>query len=449
MSSTISIRRGHDLKIAGRPAPKIVDAPRPARTAVQPDDLRYFRPRLLVKEGDVVKAGTPLLESKDDPRLKLVSPAGGTVAQVHRGERRKILEVIVELAGEETFEEHGELDDAGLQGLSREALTERLLKGGVWPLLRQRPYSCVAAPGESPKAILVGAMPQDDFDANPDTVLRGQEKDFQLGLDLLAKLTDGSVYLAIGKDAISPALTAASGVETRRFAGPYPAGDPAVQIYHVCPPKAKETVWYIRAQDLLALARFARSGRYSAERVVALGGPAAKERNLFKTRVGASIESLTDGRLEDGELRIVSGSVLSGRKLTRTGFVGLYDTAVFVLHEGRERELLSFCGPGFDKYTVTNTYWSSLFTGAEFPLNTNLRGSLRNFTQSGIYESVCPVGIWPEQTAKAVLAGDIEEMEKHGILDCAECGLCTFVCPSKIEVDSILRSGIDLIRKEG
>ncbi|PCI34957.1 MAG: NADH:ubiquinone reductase (Na(+)-transporting) subunit A [Elusimicrobia bacterium] len=449
MPTTISIRRGLDLKIAGRPASKILEAPRPARTAVQPDDLRYFRPRLLVKEGDAVKAGTPLLEDKDDPRIVLVSPAGGTVASVHRGERRKILEVIIELAGEETFEEHGALDDDALQGLTREALTERLLKGGFWPLLRQRPFACVANPDTPPKAILVCATPQDDFDTDPDIVLRGQEKDFQSGLDLLAKLTDGTVFLGIGKNAQCPALTDAKGVETRRFAGPYPAGDPAVQIYYACPPKSGETVWYIRAQDLLALARFVKTGRYSTERVIALGGPAVKERQLFKTRVGASIESITDGRLEEGELRVVSGSVLSGRKVPRTGFVGLYDTAVFVLREGRERELLSFFMPGLNKYTTTNTYLGSFLGKSEYALDTNLRGSLRNFTQSGIYESVCPVDIWPEQTAKAVLAGDIEEMEQHGILDCVECGLCTFVCPSKIEVGSILRDGIDLIRKEG
>jgi Na+-transporting NADH:ubiquinone oxidoreductase subunit A len=449
MASTISIRRGRDLQIAGHPAPKIVDAARPARAAVQPDDFRYFRPRLLVKEGDAVKTGTPVLESKDDPRVVLVSPGAGTVAKIHRGERRKILEVVIELAGEESFVEHGELDGAAIGALTREALVEKLLKGGLWPLLRRRPFACAADPDETPKAIWVCATPQDAFDADPDLVLRGQEKDFQLGLDLLAKLTNGSVYLGVSKDASCPALTAASGVEVRSFCGPYPAGDPAVQIYHVCPPKAGESVWYLRAQDLLALTRFVKTGRYDPTRVIAFGGPAVKEAQLFRTRVGASVESIAEGRVEDGELRVVTGSVLSGRKVPRTGFTGFYDTALFALKEGREREFLSFFAPGFEKYTLSNAYGSSLFAGTQFPLDTNLRGSLRNFVQSGIYEEICPVGIWPEHAAKAVLAEDIEEMEKHGILDCAECGLCTFVCPSKIEVGSILRSGIDLIRKEG
>ena len=449
MASTISIRRGLDLKIAGRPAYKIVDAPRPARTALQPGDFRYFRPRLLVREGDAVKAGTPLLESKDDARVVLVSPASGTIEQIHRGERRKLLEIVVALAGEDAFEEFGALDDSDARALTREALVEKLLKGGAWSLIRRRPFACIANPDERPQSVLICATPQDAFDADPDLVLRGEEKDFQLGLDLAAKLTDGPVFLAVPENAVSPALTAATGVRTLRFSGPYPAGDPAVQIYHACPPKAKESVWYLRAQDLLALARFVRTGRVSPERVVALGGPAATERQLFRTRLGASAQSLTEGRCEPGELRLVSGSVMNGRKIPRTGFIGFYDTALFALKEGREREFLSFFRPGLDKYTVSSTCLSSFLGKAEYALDTNLQGSLRNLVQSGIYEDVCPVGIWPDQTAKAVMAGDIEEMEKHGILDCADCGLCTFVCPSKIEVGAILRRGIDLIRKEG
>ncbi len=446
---SIHISKGHDFKLFGRPEPTITDASRPARVALQPPDFRYLRPRLKVKKGDAVRAGTHLFESKDDSRIVFGSPGSGTVVDIRFGARRRILEVIVELAGEEQFEEAGSLSPDEVRKLDRDKIVERLLTGGLWPLVRQRPFSKIADPDGKPRAVYVGAMSTEPFLPDPDVVLEGQEGDFQLGLDILGKLTKGKVHLCVSTKARSKALTQAQGVETHCFTGPHPSGNIAVQIYHVDPPGPHETVWYLGAQDTLAVARFFRTGRFPTERVVSLGGSGARERRYFRSRFGASVESLTQGKLDDGELRFVSGGVLTGRKIEAAGFLGFYDTALYVLPEGRTREMLSFMRPGLGKYSLSRTVADSFLPTADYRLDTNLNGGSRNFVMTGIYEDICPVDIIPDQLAKSVLAGDIEESEKHGILDCAECGLCTFICPSKIEVGSIIQKGLDEIVKEG
>lgn len=446
----ITIRRGHDLRLSGRPRPEIASAPRPARVALQPADFRYLRLRLRAQEGQEVLAGTPLLESKEDPRIRLVSPASGRLAAVHYGERRKILEVIVELSGEERSEEMPPLSPEQVRAMGRRELIDRLCAAGLWPLIRQRPFSRVAEPDGEPKALFVGAMATEPFGPDPDVVLQGQEEAFQLGLDALRKLAGGRLHLCVARDARSAALTRAEGVVLHRFAGPHPAGNVAVQIYHVDPPKAGEVVWYLGAQDVLAVARQLTTGRFPAERVVSLCGPGIRpaQRRYYRAPLGASVESLTQGRAEPGEMRHVSGGVLTGRKVTATGFLGFYDTTLYVLPEGRRREMLAFLRPGFGKYSLWRTFPSGFAPAGEYVLDTNKRGSLRNFIMNGVYEDVCPVDILPQYLAKSVLAGDVEEAERHGILDCAECGLCSFVCPSKIEVAAVIRDGIDQIAQE-
>jgi Na+-transporting NADH:ubiquinone oxidoreductase subunit A len=439
----IRITSGHNLKLAGRPEPTIVDAPRPARVAVQPGDFRYLRPRLKVQEGDTVKIGTPLFENKDDLRQLFVAPAAGKVAQVVYGARRKILEIVIEVAGEEGYEDFGSVS---LDTLDKKQLTECLLKSGLWPLLRQRPFAKIATPEDTPKAIVVSATPQDLFDADPNVLLNGQEELFQAGLNALGKL--GPVHLCRRHEASAKALTQAQGVTHHTFAGTPQAGNAAVQIFNVCPPADKEVVWYLGAQDVLAIAQLLKTGKFPVERIVTVAGPAAQEPKYYRTRFGASIASLTVDKVADGELRYVSGGPLTGRTLAASGYLGFYPTQLTVLTEGRSRELLSFFRPGFNKYSLSRAWASAFLPKSAYDLNTNKNGSERNFVLQGIYEDVCPVELLPQQLAKTVMAGDIEGMEEHGILDCAECGLCSFVCPSKVEVASIIREGIDQMHKE-
>ena len=445
----IRITKGHDIPIAGRPQPRIIDAPRPARVALQPADFRYLRPRLLVAEGDSVKTGAPVLEDKDDPRIRFVSPGTGKIASVHYGERRRILEVIIELSGEEQFLDNPPMTREEVLGLDRFALKNKLLQSGLWPLIRQRPFSKIASPDDMPSAILINGMPADPFDADPGAFLSGMEESFQLGIEIISRLTDGKTHLCCAAGASHKAFTQAAHCLRHEIAGPYPAGLPAVQIYHVCPPKAGEVVWYISAQDVAAIADYFTAGKYPTQRIVSLCGPSVLNPTYLRTRQGACAESLSDGRVQEGEQRYVTGGVLTGRKIAATGFLGFYDSMLFVLPEGRTREFLGFLHPGHDRYSASRAFLSTLFPKATRLIDTNKHGSVRNFVLNSAYEDICPVDILPQFLAKSVLAGDIEESEKHGILDCAECGLCTFACPSKIELGRIIRKGIDDIRNEG
>ncbi len=447
--ATIKIKRGKDLRIAGRPERELVDGARPSRVALKPTDFRYLRPRLKIKEGDSVSTGTPLFESKDDPRVKFVSPGSGRVEAVRFGQRRKLLEVVVALSGEERFEEAGKLSAGEALKLSREELIERLLNGGLWPLILQRPFSRIASPSDKPKSIFVGAMAEDAFAPDPEVFLKEEEPAFQLGLEVLKKLTDGPLHLCVSASAKAIPIPKVQGMKVHRFSGPYPSGSVPVQIYYAGPPRGHETVWYLQAADVLAVSRYLTTGRFPTERIVALSGPAARERRFYRSRFGASVESIAQGRVETGELRYVSGGVLTGSKIAAAGFLGFYDTTLFVLAEGRQRELLSFAMPGFGKYSLSRAFFSGVMPSAEYSLDTSKRGSPRNFVLNGIYEDLCPVNILPQHLVKAVLAGDIEETERHGILDCAQCGLCTFVCPSKVELGSIIQDGLDTIIKEG
>ncbi|MFH2203883.1 MAG: Na(+)-translocating NADH-quinone reductase subunit A [Elusimicrobiota bacterium] len=445
----IEIDNGLTLPLAGRPEPQVMDGPSTTRVALQPPDFRYLRPRLKVREGDSVKVGTVLMEDKDDTRIRFVSPGGGKVVQIRYGERRKPLEIIIETDKDEKYEEFEKLTSEAARKLERAQISERLLAAGLWPMIRQRPFSRIAQPDVAPKTVFVNAMAEDPFDVDPNAIIAEQGDMLQLGIDLLGKLTDGGVHLCIGGGASAKPLVNARNCEVHRFSGPYPVGSPAVQIYYVAPPQARETAWYVSAQNAVAIARFFTTGRYPIERIISVCGAAAKERFYFRSRVGASVDSLTQGKVEPGELRHVSGGILTGRRIDKNGFIGYYDTVLYVIKEGGERELLSFVRPGFDKFSLSRTFMSSLVPGGSWALDTTLRGSIRNFVMNGIYEDLCPVDILPQYLAKSILAGDIEETEKHGILDCAECGLCTFVCPSKIEIGEIISRGLNALMKEG
>lgn len=444
--TVIDIRRGKDIKLGGRPEQSVSDAAAPKCVALKPPDFRYLRPRLKVKQGDRVRAGSLLVESKDDTRLRFVSPGGGTVKAVKLGARRRLLEVVVELDADEPFEEHEKLAPDGARGLSREDLIKRLLEGGLWPLLRERPFSRIADPDGRPKSLFVNAMPADPFDADPEAVLDGQEELFGLGIEILKKLTDGPVHLCSAPGAKRAA--GAKGATLHEVRGPYPSGYSAVHVYYVDPPKGSERVWYLGAQDVLSIARFLTTGRFPVERVVALAGPGAREPRLYRTRFGAGVASLASGKTE-GDNRFVSGGALTGSDAGADGYLGFYDTQLCVLPEGRHRKLLRFALPGLDRYSFSRAFMSWWLPKKDYPLDTNRNGGGRNFVMSGLYDELCPVDILPAQLVKCLMAGDTEEAEKHGVLDCVECGLCTFACPSKIELQKVIEDGLDVIRKGG
>jgi len=446
----ISIKKGLNLNLAGGPALDIEEAARPTRLGIMLDDFPGFKPRLQVKEGDTVQVGSILVSSKEDPRMCLVSPGSGTVAEIRLGARRRLEAISIELSGEEKYVAFPSHSREEVEALSAEKLTEILLECGLWPLLRQQPFNRIANPAQRPQAIFVGAMQADPFAPQTKLILHEKEKQLQLGLDLMQKLTDGKVYLCAAKrDQDLAAITLSQGAEKYFFSGPHPAGHIAVQIYHVAPPSGNQVVWHLDIQALLAIADLLQNGKLPTERLITLAGPGVRQPQHLNTRWGASAESLTLNRLNPEEMRLISGGVLTGRKIGEKDFLGFYDNSLCVFPEGRQREMLGFMNPGLNKYSSSRAFLSSLFPDMEYTVTTNRQGSLRSFVQTGIYEEVCAVDLYPAHLAKSVLADDFEEMEKHGILDCVQCGLCSYVCPSKIEVAAIIQSGIDKIEIEG
>ncbi|MFC1521246.1 NADH:ubiquinone reductase (Na(+)-transporting) subunit A [Elusimicrobiota bacterium] len=489
--TAIKIKGGYDLKLSGKPDSAVHDLKSPKHVGIMPPDFIGIRPRLLVKQGDTLKAGTVLFESKDDPRVKFVSPASGRVSAVRLGERRRVMAIEIETQGND-FEDFQKHSKDQIKGLTRDAVVKLLLDGGMWPLIRRRPYNRIACADEKPKAVYISGIAADEFHPKPDVVLKGQEERFNTGLDILAKF-DSPLRLCIPEGSQDlPAFAKHDNVTRHVFKKIYPAGNTAVEIYYIDPLAPGDVAWHLSFQDVLAIGDFFMTGRFPAERIVALAGPGVSAPSYYRVGFGASIEELISGRIaepphsalstpslllrqgygrtrtasegrarlrsicdlkgegkENGaQMRFITGGALTGRKVKPDDFIGFYDTSLCVMPEGRSREFLGFMTPGFSKHSISRTFLSGIFPKKEYDFNTNNRGSERAFVQTGIYEDICPVDIYPAHLAKAILAKDIEDMEKHGILDCAQCGLCTYICPSKIEIASIIRSGLDIMEKE-
>ena len=445
------VHQGYDLKLVGKPASTIVDAPLAQRVAVRPPDFRGLRPRLLVERGAAVKVGTPVLQSKTHPEILLVSPAAGTVAEIRRGARRALLEVVIEVAEREEYEDFGSLAPATA---SRDEIRSLLLRGGLWPMLRQHPFAKIAQPQDTPKAIFVTAVETEPFAADPASLLEGQGEDLQLGMLALQKLTDGQVHLttAANAEGLEQLLAGVIGVERHTISGPHPAGHPAVHAFYVDRLKPGEIIWYLNAWQVALIGQLCRQGRFPTERIVALAGEGVQpeHRQHYRTRAGAAVEALLADRVATGESRVISGGVLTGANVGPQGHLGYHDAVLSAVPEGRRREVLGWMMPGANKYS-----WSRTFVGAlapadkEHSVDTNQQGSERACVQSGYCLEVCPLDLLPVFVWKAVHYDDLEEAEKLGILDCFECGLCTYVCPSKIDINGIIRQGLDRIEKEG
>lgn len=450
-----SLKKGYDIKIAGRAERVLEELPVPDFVALQPIEFRGIKPKLSVKEGDAVKVGTPLFTDKTRPDLNFVSPVSGTVEAIKRGERRVLLEVVVKNDKSytaEALDSHSE-EEAGK--LNREQVIAQLLKGGLWPMVRQRPFSKIADAADTPRDIFISGMDTGPLAADPGFLLRNDTENFQLGVDLLGKLTDGAVHLSIDQkeSEYQDVFRNVNNVELHRFKGPHPAGNVGVHIHHIAPLKRGDIVWYVNPVHVAVIGKFFKTGVFPAERIIAIAGSSLKERKYLKTMLGAPVTSLVDeNNLQDTDVRFISGNVLTGRKILSRGYMGFYDSLLSVIPEGsKQKKLVEYALPGFDKESFSNTFASSLLGKKEFVLDTRLKGGERAFVQSGSYEKVVPMDIYPVYLMKSILAEDIEEMEGLGILECDEedLALCSYICPSKINFGGILRQGLDLIEREG
>lgn len=449
MSQDIKIRKGLNIRMKGKAEQLYASAAQADVYAVKPTDFAGITPKLLVKEGDKVLAGTPLFYSKDHADLVFCAPVSGEVAAIVRGEKRKLLEVRILADREIRYEDFGTADPGQL---SAEELRGRLLKSGAWALIRQRPYAVVADPASVPRDIFISCFDSAPLGVDQDFVVHGQEKEFQTGVNALARLTAGKVHLGLdaGNTSASP-FANTSNVVIHHFRGPHPAGNVGVQIHHVAPINKGDVVWTLTPQDVIIIGRLFLEGRLNLQRNIAVAGSSVAKPRYAKVIAGTNLKPLLEGQLAEGEkVRVISGNVLTGVKTTEDGFLGYYDQQVTVIPEGDEPEFFGWIVPGFNKFSMSRSVLSWLAPKKEYVLDTGMHGEERAFVMTGQYEKVFPFDIYPVQLLKSILVEDIDAMEQLGIYEVAEedFALCEVVCTSKIPVQSIVRQGLDLVRKE-
>jgi len=474
MSNMIRLKKGLDIKLEGGAPYNLATLPLADSYAIRPDDFKGFTPKLLVQPGDEVKAGSPLLFDKYRPEILVASPVSGTVSAINRGEKRKILEVVVTPDG---LNESVEIEMPVVGLMNREAVLDAIQRAGLWPMLIQRPYGVIADPAQRPKAIFVSGFDSSPLAPNMDYVLSGQEANLSAGIEALKKLTPGKVHLGLKAEGDSSLLgktlnfldrgkttpkldpnepprilQTVKGAEITYFDGPHPAGNVGVQIHQLDPINKGETVWTIDIQNLAILGRFFRTGRVDMRKTIAITGTAVQNQFYAKVIAGASIKSTLKYNLpEDGShFRIISGNVLTGTKVEENGYLTYYANQITVIPEGDYYELVGWIMPRFKKFSVSKTYFSWLMPWKRYNLDTNLNGGHRAFIFNGIYDKYLPMDIYPVYLIKAVIAGDINKMENLGIYEVIEedIALCEFIDPSKTEMQAILREGINQMIKE-
>jgi len=450
------LKKGYDIRLAGSTEKMTVPAERPTRLALQPPDFIGVKPKLEVEIGSKVKIGTTLFYDKEYPDAKFVSPACGEVIEINRGERRAIMEIVIADDGSDQYEFFSSHSDEQLEALSGDEIVQKLLEGGMWPYLRQRPFSKIARTSTRPRDIFINAMDTAPLAPDLTYLMRDEAENFQTGINVLSKLTGGKLYLSISDndEALEPVFDTISGIEKHLFRGPHPAGNTSVHIYHIHPMKVGDVIWYISAPHVALIGKFFKTGRLPVERVVAVSGSSLSRdaRKYFETRVGMAVQTLIPkGLILDEDVRIISGSVLRGREVEHNGFVGFYDYQVTVIPDTNERVLFGWLTPGLKDESYSRTFLSRLFPRPEYVKDTRLHGGKRAFIQSGDYEKMLPMDIYPAQLVKSIMAEEIEDMIGLGLLEVDEedFALCTYICPSKIDFGEYVRKGLDMLEREG
>ncbi|MBN2173502.1 MAG: Na(+)-translocating NADH-quinone reductase subunit A [Bacteroidales bacterium] len=447
MSEVHRIRRGLDIKLTGEPEKKVT-AISTDKFALKPPDFMGVFPKTFVKEGDLVKAGTPVFFHKYRDNIIFTSPVSGKVTEIHRGAKRKMLEIRIDSDGKMEYESFGKGDP---KSMSREQILEKLLKSGVWAYFRQRPYSIIADPENTPKAIFISAFDSAPLAPDYDFIVENDVQAFQIGLDALTMLTSGKVHLNVREGQTkSRAFLEARGVQINRFAGPHPVGNVGVQIHHVDPINKGDIIWYLNPQAVIIIGKLFREGIYDASRIISVCGSEIKNPQYFKVITGTSILPLVKDNTNSANVRYISGNVLTGTKIDKVGYLGFYDQQLTVIPEGDYHEFLGWAMPRFNKFSYSKTFFSWLNPSKKYALDTNMNGAHRAFVLTGQYEKVLPMDIYPMQLLKAIMVKDIDLMEQLGIyeVDEEDFALCEFVDASKTEMQSIVREGLDLMLKE-
>ncbi len=448
MSEVIKLKKGLNIKLAGK-AELITETALISDTyALKPTDFPGLAPKLCVKADQDVKAGDPLFYDKYNPNVVFTSPVGGKVVSINRGERRKILEVVVK--GDENAEA-AKFMEADPKALTKGEIKEQILKSGLWPFIKRRPYGIIANPEEVPKNIYISTFDTAPLAPDYSYILKDEKNTFQVGINALSKLTDGKVILGVDANGNSSTFEGLENVVVNKFSGPHPVGNVGIQIHHINPINKGDVVWTINLQDVLFIGRLFDMGVLNVTKTIALVGSEVEKPRYFKTKLGTNVSVLLEGNIKtENNTRVISGNVLTGTKISDDNFLGFYDSSITVIPEGDEYEFMGWATLGLNKFSATKTFISSLFQKKEYVMNANLHGGERAFVLSGQYEKLLPMDVLPVHLLKSILVNDIDKMEQLGIYEVIEedLALCEYACTSKIHVQETLRKGINSMIKE-
>jgi Na+-transporting NADH:ubiquinone oxidoreductase subunit A len=448
MSKDIKIKKGLTIKLKGEADKTLSSAPRSRTFAIRPSNFHLIKPKMAVKEGAKLQAGDTIFFSKDNEDMKFVSPVSGTLLTIERGQKRVINELVIEADKEDSYKDFGIINPDSMQP---EEIKSHLLATGCWPFIMQRPYDIIADPNRTPKAIFVSAYASAPLAADYDFILEGKVKYIQAAVTALSKLTEGYVHVSVDKNGKSP-LMGLNDIKLHTVSGPHPSGNVGTQIAMIDPVNKGETVWTVSPQDLVIIGELLLTGKYNAERIVALAGSSVKSAKYYRTKIGAEVSTfIYDAGLNEENVRVINGDVLTGKRISPKGHLGAYNTTVSVIPEGNDYEFFGWTTPVFNKISTSRALtFSWMFPNKKYNLNTNTNGEHRAFVVTGNYEKVFPLDIYPMQILKACMVEDLDAMEALGMYEVApeDFSVTEFICVSKQPHQEIIRKGLDLMYKE-
>ncbi|MBE0422981.1 MAG: Na(+)-translocating NADH-quinone reductase subunit A [Lutibacter sp.] len=447
MSKDIHIKKGLDIKLKGEAEKFTENAITSDVYTLIPEDFHSIIPKLSVKIGDQLKAGEAVFFNKANEEMKFPAPVSGEVCDIVRGEKRKILAIKIKADSQQQFVDFGIKDPKAMKA---DEIKSHLLASGCWPFIKQRPYDVIANTANTPKAIFVSAYASAPLAADYDYVLAGKETALQAAITALSKLTSGEVHVSVGKSANSP-FAGLNNIVLHKVSGPHPSGNVGTQINKISPVNKGETVWTINPQDLVIIGELLLTGKFNAERIIALAGSSVDAPKYYKTKIGSTITCLVQEKLKGSNNRIISGNVLTGKAKNIKENLGYYDNMITVIPEGNDYELFGWNLPVFNKISTSRALtFSWLLPNKKYDLNTNTNGEHRAFVVTGAYEEVFPFDIYPMQILKSCMYQDLDEMEQLGMYEVApeDFALTEFICVSKQPHQEIIRKGLDLMLKE-
>jgi len=453
MSKSVKLRKGFTINLAGKAQLNLVEVPQPETFAIKPTDfVGMLRPKAIVDIGDNVKAGTKLLIDKKNDSIYYTSPVSGEIVDVKRGEKRSLLEIVILADKEIEYESFAKFTVSELANASLDEVRNQMLDSGVWPNIIQRPYGVVANPADRPRDIFISGFDSHPLAPDYNFTLKGEDKNFQAGIEVLKKFTEGTIHVNVdGKGEVNPLYTGSDTVQVNKFTGQHPIGNVGVQIHHLAPISKSDLVWTVNPYGVIQIGRLFIEGIYDASKIIALAGSEVQNPQYYKTISGANIKKFIEDNINSENVRYISGNVLTGKNIGKEGHLGFYDHLVSVIPEGDEAEFMGWILPSFSKLSFSRAFGLMSFLNSpkkEYVIDTNTKGEPRAFVQTGAFEKVVPMDIYPTHLIKSILAEDFDSMEELGIYEIIEedFALCEFIDVSKHDIQDIVRDGLSLMQ---